>query len=1401
MLKTITWVNILFQLLFPLSLSFTPVIAAAQTSKGKIINVTTEPYILNTNENIEIIAKRYGLTVDELKKINNYRTFSKPFSSLTTGDEIDIPRKVSPFSIDNQKNSNTDISLENKLASHAQTGATALATGNAAKSGERMIRSAANNEFNNQVQGWLGQFGTARVQMNLNDDLKLDGSAVDVLVPLYDNQKSMLFTQLGARNKDSRNTVNIGAGVRTFQNDWMYGANTFFDNDMTGKNRRIGVGVEAWTDYLKLSANSYFGTTDWHQSRDFVDYNERPANGYDVRAEAYLPAYPQLGGKLMYEKYRGDEVALFGKDDRQKNPHAVTAGVNYSPIPLLTVGAEHRAGKGSKNDSSINFQFNYRLGESWQSHINPTAVASTRTLAGSRYDLVERNNDIVLDYQKQALIKLTLPEEVMGEALSRATVNALVVSKYGLERVDWDSAGLIAAGGSLTQVSPQKVLLTLPPYQSTRSNNIHTLSAVAHDRQGNTSPRVTMQIVVIPSTAKIMEANLTVVRNNAIANGTETNEVKAIVTDAGNNRLSGHAVSFSADNGSMVTTVIGTTGADGVATATMTNMTAGTTSVKATVNGMNQSVPTIFIPDDSTAQITAANLTVVRNNAIANGTEANEVKAIVTDAGNNPLSGHAVSFSADNGGMVTTVIGTTGADGVATAAITNMTAGDTLVEATVNGMSQSVPTTFMPDDSTAQITAANLTVVRNNAIANGTDANEVKAIVTDAGNNLLSGHTVSFSADNGGMVTTVIGTTGTDGIATATITNMTEGTTSLEATVNSMSQSVPTIFIPDDSTAQITAANLTVVRNNAIANGTEANEVKAIVTDAGNNLLSGHTVSFSANNGGMVTTVIGTTGTDGIATATITNMTAGDTLVEATVNGMSQSVPTTFMPDDSTAQITAANLTVVRNNAIANGTETNEVKAIVTDAGNNLLSGHTVSFSANNGGMVTTVIGTTGTDGIATATITNMTAGDTLVEATVNGMSQSVPTTFMPDDSTAQITAANLTVVRNNAIADGTETNEVKAIVTDTGNNLLSGHTVSFSADNGGMVTTVIGTTGTDGIATATITNMTAGTTSVKATVNGMSQTKGVNFTQVLNIKIETTQNNAISGEESNTVKATVSDKNGNRINNVKVDFTSSESSGITLTPSSGMTNSNGEIVSSVSKSGSIGGEIKITATISERGENDSSLVNFLTLHPAYNVIAPGNHPFAYKDRFPTTGYAGAEFQINASGNIAANTNYTWTSSENASMSVDNEGNVTLTEGNIRNKPVKITARNNTDAYRYEFEVTSWFITHEDKRTGNFNDAQNYCFTQGMVMPKRDQLTKGEGIRGIGSLWSEWQKPKNWSGSAPNTAYWTDTQPPAAPSNRYMVDMGTGKGSEYKTNIGAYLEYISCIKIDTPQIM
>lgn len=526
-------------------------------------------------------------------------------------------------------------------------GATALANGDSSKSGERMLRSAASNELNSSAQQWLSQFGTTRVQLNINDNFHLDGSAADILIPLYDNEKSILFTQLGARNKDSRNTVNMGAGVRTLQGSWMYGANTFFDNDPTGKNRRVGVGAEAWTDYLKLSANNYFGITDWHQSRDFTDYNERPANGYDLRAEAYLPSYPQLGVKVMYEKYRGDEVALFGKDNRQKNPHVMTVGMNYTPIPLVTIGAEHRAGKGGQNDSNINFQLNYRLGESWQSHIDPSSVAANRTLAGSRYDLVERNNNIVLDYQKQNLVRLSLPENLVGDPLSLHTITAQVTATHGLKDIDWQSAELIAAGGVLKQISKDGLEITLPAYQVNRaSGNSYILKAIAYDNLGNSSSQASTLITVNAPT--INNANSTLVADpvNIEANGSDTSLVTLTLRDNNSIPVTGQNVTFDSPLGSLSTV---TDGGNGVYTVTLTaGMISGITTVSASVNGTALGiVPVSITLNGSNGDLSTTHSTLVAApvNIEANGSDTSLVTLTLRDNNNNPVTGQTVALA------------------------------------------------------------------------------------------------------------------------------------------------------------------------------------------------------------------------------------------------------------------------------------------------------------------------------------------------------------------------------------------------------------------------------------------------------------------------------------------------------------------------------------------------------------------------------------------------------------------------------------------------------------------------------------------------------------------------------------------------------------------------------------
>ncbi|MBI0227988.1 hypothetical protein HTQ56_19835, partial [Yersinia pestis subsp. pestis] len=77
-----------------------------------------------------------------------------------------------------------------------------------------------------------------------------------------------------------------------------------------------------------------------------------------------------------------------------------------------------------------------------------SAVAANRTLAGSRYDLVERNNNIVLDYKKQELIHLVLPDRISGSGGGAITLTAQVRAKYGFSRIEWDATPLENAGGS-----------------------------------------------------------------------------------------------------------------------------------------------------------------------------------------------------------------------------------------------------------------------------------------------------------------------------------------------------------------------------------------------------------------------------------------------------------------------------------------------------------------------------------------------------------------------------------------------------------------------------------------------------------------------------------------------------------------------------------------------------------------------------------------------------------------------------------------------------------------------------------------------------------------------------------------------------------------------------------------
>ncbi|TFY40111.1 invasin, partial [Escherichia coli] len=346
--------------------------------------------------------------------------------------------------------------------------------------------------------------------------------------------------------------------------------------------------------------------------------------------------------------------------------------------------------------------------------------------------------------------------------------------------------------------------------------------------------------------------------------------------------------------------------------------------------------------------------------------------------------------------------------------------------------------------------------------------------VTDAFGNVLAGQTVSVTADNSATVTPTV-TTQPDGTAEIFVTSQTAGISAVTASINSSSQSRNVTFIADVRTAQI--ASLEVTQDNSVADGAMANMLRARVTDAFGNALAGQTVSVLADNGATTApTVI--TEPDGTVEISVTSQTAGASTVTASINSSSLSRNVTFVADVRTAKI--ADLVVIKDGSVADGSMANTLRVKVTDAFGNALAGQTVSVSADNGAAVAATV-ITGPDGAAIITVTSQTAGASTVTASISNSTLNQNVTFIPDVSTAKI--ADLVVIKDGSVADGAMANTLRVKVTDAFGNALAGQTVSVSADNGAAVAATV-ITGPDGTVEISVTSQTAGASTVTASIN-----------------------------------------------------------------------------------------------------------------------------------------------------------------------------------------------------------------------------------------------------------------------------------------------------------------------------
>ena len=1187
-----------------------------------IANANTVPYTLGALESAQSVAERFGISVAELRKLNQFRTFARGFDNVRQGDELDVPAQVSENNL-TPPPGNSSGNLEQHIASTSQQIGSLLAEDMNSEQAANMARGWASSQASGAMTDWLSRFGTARITLGVDEDFSLKNSQFDFLHPWYETPDNLFFSQHTLHRTDERTQINNGLGWRHFTPTWMSGINFFFDHDLSRYHSRAGIGAEYWRDYLKLSSNGYLRLTNWRSAPELDnDYEARPANGWDVRAEGWLPAWLHLGGKLVYEQYYGDEVALFDKDDRQSNPHAITAGLNYTPFPLMTFSAEQRQGKQGENDTRFAVDFTWQPGSAMQKQLDPNEVAARRSLAGSRYDLVDRNNNIVLEYRKKELVRLTLTDPVTGKSGEVKSLVSSLQTKYALKGYNVEATALEAAGGKVVTTG-KDILVTLPPYRFTstpETDNTWPIEVTAEDVKGNFSNREQSMVVVQAPTLSQKDSSVSLSTQTLSADSHSTATLTFIAHDAAGNPVLGLVLSTRHEGVQDITLSDWKDNGDGSYTQVLTTgAMSGTLTLMPQLNGVDAAkAPAVVNIISVSSSRTHSSIKIDKDSYLSGNPI--EVTVELRDENDKPVKEQkqqlntAVSIDNVKPGVTTDWKET--ADGVYKATYTAYTRGSGLTaKLLMQNWNEDLHTAgFIIDANPQSAKIATLSASNNGVLANENAANTVSVNVADEGSNPINDHTVTFAVLSGSATSfnnQNTAKTDVNGLATFDLKSSKQEDNTVEVTLeNGVKQTLIVSFVGDSSTAQV---DLQKSKNEVVADGNDSATMTATVRDAKGNLLNDVKVTFNVNSAEAKLSQTEVNSHDGIATATLTSLKNGDYRVTDSVSSGSQAnQQVNFIGDQSTAALT---LSVPSGDITVTNTAPQYMTATLQDKNGNPLKDKEITFSVpndvaskfsiSNGGK-----GMTDSNGVAIASLTGTLAGTHMITARLanSNVSDTQPMTFVADKDRAVVV---LQTSKAEIIGNGVDETTLTATVKDPSNHPVAGITVNFTmpqdvAANFTLENNGIAITQANGEAHVTLKGKKAGTHTVTATLgnNNTSDSQPVTFVAdktsaqvVLQMsKDEITGN----GVDNATLTATVKDQFDNEVNNLPVTF-SSASSGLTLTP--GVSNTNESGIAQATLAGVAFGEQTVTASLANNGASDQKTVHFIGDIAAAKII------------------------------------------------------------------------------------------------------------------------------------------------------------------------------------------------------
>ena len=268
------------------------------------------------------------------------------------------------------------------------------------------IKGASLNKISEKVSSTVSNLipgeGLTEVDVRLRDDNSGNGNYEFKILGVRDilpSDNSNLFTQFSLHtqeiNSDKRIIGNLGLGYRFLNSDqsMMFGANTFYDQDLEENHKRVGLGFEAKAAMLDLNYNLYQKATN---QLVISGTNEQVLSGQEYNITSQIPYMPW--STFNFQGYRMENEKA--TQDVKGNIYSLEMALNPSLQFDILKDVSSVDGQEDEWEYMLTFTHPPRENKSTLADGLTSDEAFVKTdMQASLKDKVRRNNNLAVEIQ------------------------------------------------------------------------------------------------------------------------------------------------------------------------------------------------------------------------------------------------------------------------------------------------------------------------------------------------------------------------------------------------------------------------------------------------------------------------------------------------------------------------------------------------------------------------------------------------------------------------------------------------------------------------------------------------------------------------------------------------------------------------------------------------------------------------------------------------------------------------------------------------------------------------------------------------------------------------------------------------------------------------------------------